>query len=375
MKNDSFLSAISGPTLLVNEKIARENIAKMAQKARQYKLRFRPHFKTHQAAEIGEWFKEEGVEAITVSSLKMAHYFSEKGWKDISVAVPVNLRELHLVNELAAKISLHLFVDSSFVVAALQMWISNPIQVWIKIDCGYGRAGFHHENVEPIRQCLRQIIANPKTQFAGLACHSGQTYKAKNKSEILDIQNESLLRMGNVKQAIQDLSPNAEISIGDTPACSLSENFVGADEIRPGNFIFYDAMQVGIGSCQWSQVAVCMALPILSLYPERKEVLVYGGSVHFSSDFLLDEDETRNYGPVVYFIEGGWSEPIPGAKLGRISQEHGILTFEKEIPEYLRPGIVIGVLPIHSCLTAECMGKYMNLNGEIMERFRYSNLL
>ena len=41
---------IETPTLLLNEAIARRNIERMANKARQNGVRFRPHFKTHQSA-------------------------------------------------------------------------------------------------------------------------------------------------------------------------------------------------------------------------------------------------------------------------------------------------------------------------------------
>jgi D-serine deaminase-like pyridoxal phosphate-dependent protein len=48
------------PTLVLDEAAAMLNIHRMAGKARQQKIRFRPHFKTHQSAEIGEWFRQVG---------------------------------------------------------------------------------------------------------------------------------------------------------------------------------------------------------------------------------------------------------------------------------------------------------------------------
>ena len=38
-------------------------------------------------------------------------------------------------------------------------------------------------------------------------------------------------------------------SIGSTPTVSALENFGGVDEIRPGNYVFFDAFQAAIGSC------------------------------------------------------------------------------------------------------------------------------
>ena len=73
----------------------------MAGKAHANRLVFRPHFKTHQSHLIGQWFREEGVTKITASSLSMAAYFAEDGWDDITVAFPVNIREMDTINELA----------------------------------------------------------------------------------------------------------------------------------------------------------------------------------------------------------------------------------------------------------------------------------
>ena len=56
-------------------------------------LVLRPHFKTHQSIEIGNWFKEKGVTSITVSSIKMAEFFSSE-WDDITIAFPLNILEI-----------------------------------------------------------------------------------------------------------------------------------------------------------------------------------------------------------------------------------------------------------------------------------------
>jgi len=99
---------ITEPTLLLNKQICLLNIRRMKQKADKNNVQFRPHFKTHQSVEIGEWFRQEGVLSISVSSLKMARYFAEAGWDDITLAFPVNIREASQINELAGKIKLNL---------------------------------------------------------------------------------------------------------------------------------------------------------------------------------------------------------------------------------------------------------------------------
>jgi len=103
---------IKKPTLLLNTEICKRNIHTMAIKAREQKVIFRPHFKTHQSAAISKWFREEGVTSITVSSVTMAKYFAKHGWKDITIAFPVNLLEIDEINHLASEIKLYLLIES-----------------------------------------------------------------------------------------------------------------------------------------------------------------------------------------------------------------------------------------------------------------------
>ena len=89
----STMIQVTEPTMVLNEEVCKSNIARMAAKAKAANVVFRPHFKTHQSREIGEWFRASGVDKITVSSLNMAMKFAEWGWNDITVAFPVNCLE------------------------------------------------------------------------------------------------------------------------------------------------------------------------------------------------------------------------------------------------------------------------------------------
>jgi len=102
------LDQITKPTLLLDEKKAQHHIANMAAKAQKANVRFRPHFKTHQSAAVGSWFRDYGVSAITTSSVDMAVYFADHGWQDITIAFPLNLRQSRQIAQLAKRVTLHL---------------------------------------------------------------------------------------------------------------------------------------------------------------------------------------------------------------------------------------------------------------------------
>ena len=44
--------------------------------------------------------------------------------------------------------------------------------------------------------------------------------------------------------------PDIIISVGDTPGISAAKNLEGIDEVRPGNYVFYDVMQARMGNCK-----------------------------------------------------------------------------------------------------------------------------
>ena len=85
---------IAQPTLLLDEIKCRNNISRMYEKALANNVVFRPHFKTHQSADISHWFKETGTSCITVSSVRMAIYFANHGWNNILIAFPFNILEI-----------------------------------------------------------------------------------------------------------------------------------------------------------------------------------------------------------------------------------------------------------------------------------------
>ncbi len=355
---------ITTPTLLLNEQKCRRNIRNMAEKAKRNNVTLRPHFKTHQSHEIGRWFREEGTEKITVSSLRMAKYFAADGWKDILVAFPVNILEIETINQLAGKIHLSLLVESAEAVRFLQVNLKSPVDIYIKVDAGLHRTGVSWDDHKSIYEILRSLSESRATTFRGFVTHSGHSYRARSKNESSAIHNESITRMLSLKNKFLHEYPGLIISVGDTPGCSIMEDFSMVDEIRPGNYVFYDVTQYIIGSCKADQIAVAMACPVVAVHRERSEVVIYGGSVHFASDSVVDENGITIYGKVVSNHGNGWGEIIEESYLRKLSQEHGIVYLPDNFIDDYKPGDIIKILPVHSCTTANLMKGYLTTEGQ-----------
>jgi D-serine deaminase-like pyridoxal phosphate-dependent protein len=356
---------IKKPTLLLDQQKCLRNIRNMVLKAKKHGLHFRPHFKTHQSATIGEWFREEGVKAITVSSLSMAEYFADHGWGDITIAFPVNVREMKNINRLTKKINLNLLLDAQEAVLRLQDEIQVEAGIFIEIDTGSKRSGIEANNLPAIEKIVETLRRSSKTRLKGFLTHAGHTYKAKNITEVLDIHQDSLNQMKNIKEHFTALRPL--ISIGDTPSCSLAEDFSGVGEIRPGNFVFYDLMQAATGSSKPEDIAVALACPVVASYPQRSELVIYGGAIHLSKDFVRLPDGSISFGRIAKLDDRGWEILPEGNEVFSVSQEHGIIKLQPEFFNHFSAGNLLAVIPVHSCLAAQQAGQYLTLEGENFE--------
>lgn len=353
------------PTLLLDERRCRQNIERMAHKAHCLGVYFRPHFKTHQSAEIGGWFRDAGVRACTVSSVTMAAYFADNGWDDITIAFSINLRELPLIAALARRIPhLNLLLESPAIAEELDGVLDAPLAVWLKIDCGYHRTGIAYDNMVLLENTAEAIRRSPNLHLKGLLSHFGDSYHAQGKAEVTGLYHDNLNRLRQARQRLHTVGYNdLALSIGDTPSCSLVDDFGDVDEIRPGNFIFYDSTQLMIGACAPDEIAVALACPVTALHPERSEAVLYGGAIHLSKDHQPAGEHPVSYGLPALLSETGWGSPLPGGWVRSLSQEHGVVGLSAQDLAKVQVGGLLCVLPSHSCLALQAMRELHTLAG------------
>lgn len=355
------------PYLLLDVAIARENILRMAQKTAMSGVLFRPHFKTHQSALVGEWFRDAGVETITVSSLKMANYFALHGWSDITIGITVNRFDYEEIDQLSSQINLNIVVEDVETVLFLGQRLSHPVGVFIKIDTGYHRTGVDADDFDSLVGLMDALHDTRNLIFIGLLTHSGHTYHARSVSEIFDIQQQAFKQMLAIKTFLFDRFPLMQLSYGDTPSCSLLSSFKGMDEVRPGNFVFNDLMQCSLGVCSLADIALVLVTPVLALHAERGEAVIHGGAVHLSKESIADDQGVIHYGIVVELNGNQWNIRRVLGHVTRISQEHGIVSMTPLGEQQMAVGVNVAVLPVHSCLTANLMRRYVLTSGEVAE--------
>jgi D-serine deaminase-like pyridoxal phosphate-dependent protein len=241
--------------------------------------------------------------------------------------------------------------------------LNNLVDFYLKIDVGTHRTGFDPENHELIKETINEAVLNPKLNFRGFGSHAGHTYKTSSLNEVQKIYKQGVDVLKYLRDQFLPDYPGIIASWGDTPSCSLVPEFEGIDEIRPGNFIFYDLMQYHLGSCDWDHIALVVAAPVVARHKERNEIVVYAGAVHLSKDHYQIPNNGvvyRRSNKVYQQRVGEFSKPV---YVTRLSQEHGVIVCPDEYWDDFKVGGLVGIAPVHSCLAADLLSDFHDSLG------------
>jgi D-serine deaminase-like pyridoxal phosphate-dependent protein len=349
------LQAVATPAFLVDRTIVQRNCDAMREKARASGVAFRPHVKTHKSVTIGRMQHGGAIGPITVSTLAEAEQFAEAGFRDITYGVPIAPEKLARAAELAARIDrLSVLLDSDVALRAIEAF-GGVFDVFLKVDCGYHRAGVDPSSPDSARLAIA-LGRSEHVRFRGLLTHAGHSYNARDAEEVARIAAEESASLTRFRAllATEGLGDTLR-SVGSTPTLSVVERFGECDEVRPGNYVFYDAFQATLGSCTRGDVAVSVLTTVVGSYPERGSLIVDAGALALSKDASpahLDPD--FGYGLVCDLD----LQPLP-MRVIALSQEHGKIATAMHV----KVGTKLRILPNHSCLTAAMFDTYLVLDG------------
>jgi D-serine deaminase-like pyridoxal phosphate-dependent protein len=361
------LQDVATPSFLVDRDIVRRNCDVMREKALLSGVAFRPHVKTHKSVAIGRMQHGGAIGPITVSTLAEAELFAADGFRDITYAVPIAPEKLQRAADLAARIErLSVLLDSEETLRAIEAFASShnvTFDVFLKVDCGTHRAGVDPENPDSARLAIA-LARSEAMRFQGLLTHAGHSYNARDREEIgrIAAEESACLTRFRALLAAEGLG-EARRSIGSTPTATVVERFSECDEVRPGNYVFYDAFQATIGSCARADVAVSVLATVVGSYPERSTIIIDAGALALSKDTgPVHIDSHIGYG-IVCDLD---LRPLP-MRIASLSQEHGKILTEAHVPV----GTRLRILPNHSCLTAAMFERYQIVErGRVVDEWR-----
>ena len=204
-----------------------------------------------------------------------------------------------------------------------------------EVECGAGRIGT--EPGEEAAQAIAPVAARTHhAWFAGLMAFAGHAYASDSPEEIGAAAEQEGRAVLETAAALADKGIQASaLSIGTTPTTHQLEREGPVTEIRPGNYVFYDATQVALGvapveGCALSVLATVVARPS----PHR--LILDAGSKALAAEKL--SPRTPGYGFVV-----GHRELV----VDRLYEEHAIVTCEE--PSAIPVGERLRIVPNHAC--------------------------
>ena len=368
------ITELKTPCALVDLDVVERNCARMSARAEGLGVKLRPHVKTHKCVSIARIQTRGHSGAITVSTLAEARAFAAGGFVDITYAVPVPLAAIpEAADMLRQGVHLKLLLDHEATLRELEAFglargVSFP--VFLKVDCGYHRAGVDPEREESAAFAV-SVARSPHLSLEGLLTHAGHAYHCRSAEEIRVVAEQERAVMAGFAAKLRSagvLVP--EVSAGSTPTCCVAENWTGVTEIRPGNYVFFDVFQGAIGSCSSDDaLAFTVLATVIGHYPERGRMLLNAGALALSKD----------PGPAHLDPDGGFGipcdlsgKPIRGLKLTGLSQEHAEAVVSAPALYGRFPiGAPLRIIPNHSCLAAACFERYLVLRGgEVVDEWR-----
>lgn len=304
-----------------------------------------------------------------------------------------------------------------------------PIRIFVKIDTGYHRAGLSLDKAD-LQQILEGIFvfeASGTMELAGFYSHAGHSYGGDTESAAMKLlvqELEGLEKAATLATASRKPTKNTGskpqyiLSVGATPTATsiqnlLTEPYQGRSkpmqeqivnlksvmqrasslysiEFHAGVYPFLDMQQLATQASpsavsknsfgqpsriSTADIALTILAEVASVYDTRKspEALIAAGSL------ALGRDPCKSYSG--WGIVSGWNmnlKPVEGRdgerksgwQVGRIAQEHGILTKDVNScreASRLNVGQKVRVWPNHACVAGAMYGWYLVVDSSLPE--------
>jgi D-serine deaminase-like pyridoxal phosphate-dependent protein len=348
------------PTLLLDYQQLLKNINEMADFAKTHGISYRPHIKTHKSVKIAGMQVKAGAIGVTVAKIGEAEVMAAGGIEDILIAYPISspAKIDRLVRLLEKGVRLKVSVDNAVSLSFLQSGLEQTpftLEVWIKVNSGLNRCG-----VEPGKDALqlaKAIMTHSKLKLGGIFTHAGHSYAAKTIEEIEAIGlYEGQAVVESAKECEQAGIQIPVRSVGSTPTYKIAGKVPGVTEIRPGNAVFFDAIQAGLGVTPIERCALTLLASVVGVYKDR--IIFDTGSKALCLDKGAHGNESvKGFGHIIGH---------PEVTIERLSEEHGVGVFLQE--SALKLNDKVQIIPNHACTVANQFEEYViHDNGQVID--------
>jgi D-serine deaminase-like pyridoxal phosphate-dependent protein len=348
------LSELDTPCVVVDLDVLERNIERMARFALERGVQLRPHAKSHKTLGVAERQRAAGSAGLTVAKLDEAEAYVAQGFGDLFVANEVvgvdkwrRLAALQQRGRVAIGID---SLEAADGLSAVAFDAGVDVPVLIEVDSGLGRAG-----VQPGDAVLRlaeHVRGLRNVRLDGVFTHAGHAYGARSPDEVASIGRREGEQLVETAGLLRAHGIECEVvSVGSTPTAMHAGAVPGVTEIRPGNYVFYDRMQVALGSAALADCALTVLARVISRPQPRRAVLDAG-----SKTFALDRgahgmDALPGYG----------EDRQHGLILQRLSEEHAVI---ENADQSVHVGDRLRVVPNHACTVANLADSLVGVRSD-----------
>ena len=359
--------------MLIDRGRMERNLDRMQSAASARGLRLRPHAKTHKSIDLARRQLAGGAVGICCAKLGEAEVFAEAGIDDIRLPYPLHPANAERLLELLDRTRLSFIVDHMDVArgwSAAMVRAGRQVDVLVKVDVGFHRCG-----IDPSRagaaEMVARVTALPGLRFRGLLSHAGHGYGAASKSIVREIAEAEAQTLGSLHDRLRSLGVEvAEISVGATPTVGFSLEQTGITELRPGNYIYFDRTQVGLGAAAWDECALTVLARVVSK-PSADRIILDSGSKTLTNDLARGFAPSPGYGVVLTAIHGPQAPDEP-LSIERLSEEHANVAVSGGA-HALEPGDLVRIIPNHSCVVSNLVdAAWLVDDDEVVQRLDIS---
>lgn len=354
------LYSLDTPTLLLDYQKLLKNINEIAAFAKEQGVSYRPHIKTHKSVKIAQLQVKAGAVGVTTAKISEAEVMAAGGIRDILIAYPISspAKIERLVKLLEQGVQLKITVDNPVSLEYLQKGLEHTpftLEVWIKVNSGLNRCG-----VEPGKEAVqlaKAIMNHSKLHLGGIFTHAGHSYAAKSREEIETIgiyEGQAVVESANECEKEGILIPVR--SVGSTPTYKMAGQVAGITEIRPGNAVFFDAIQAGLGVTSIENCALSVLASVVGVYKDR--IIFDTGSKVLCLDKGAHGNQTvSGFGHIIGH---------PEISIERLSEEHGVGVFSQATD--LKLNDKVQIIPNHACTVVNQFEEYtIHENGKVID--------
>jgi D-serine deaminase-like pyridoxal phosphate-dependent protein len=317
-----------------------------------------PMVKTHKSTQIAKMQINAGAKGFLVGTLDEAEILAKEGIEKITYAYPVASEEnINRIIEINKNTEMYISIDCKEQLQILDDKLKEDnmkIKALIIVDSGLGRFGVEPENVVGL---AKEVEKYKNIELVGISTHPGQVYSSRNMEDVKKYANQEVDSMKVAKNKLIEAGCKVDmVATGSTPTMSFAAKDGNITVLRPGNYVFYDNIQMSIGLVEEDDCALTVLATVVS-HPKEDLFLIDAGSKCFGLDKGAHGISLmRGYG----YVKGH-----PELIVSDLSEEVAKVKVEGETN--IKIGDKIRIIPNHACSSANFTNYLIGHRGDEIE--------